>query len=92
MNTNTNTTDLAKAWRSSYGLPESLADLNTEALIDAIEREATGPLGSYNPVAKVTCPHCGGIMEAYHAKVHVYTTEYRSAELAAEARGERVAD
>jgi hypothetical protein len=36
-----------------------------------IEKQATGSFGTYNPVAKVTCPHCGGIMQAIDAKKHI---------------------
>ena len=38
-----------------------------------IEKQATGSFGTYNPIAKVTCPHCGGIMQAIDAKKHVGT-------------------
>jgi hypothetical protein len=45
---------------------------NSEATqIKSIETQATGSFGTYNPVAKVTCPHCGGIMQAIDAKAHV---------------------
>ena len=45
---------------------------NTEATqIESIEKQATGSFGTYNPVAKVTCPHCGGTMQAIDAKKHI---------------------
>jgi hypothetical protein len=43
---------------------------NTEATKN-IEKQATGSFGTYNPVAKVTCPHCGATMQAIDAKKHV---------------------
>lgn len=63
-----------REWRRSYGMPESTEDLMAAALADQarydIKAQATGAFG-YNPVAKVTCPHCGGIMEAIDALKHV---------------------
>lgn len=42
-----------------------------DQMIQDIEKQATGPMGTYNPVAKVTCPHCGGKMQAIDAKKHI---------------------
>ena len=53
------------------GLERNRPDMkNTEATRN-IEAQATSTFGKYNPVAKVTCPHCGGIMQAIDAKKHV---------------------
>ncbi len=37
-----------------------------------IESQATGAFGTYNPIAMVTCPHCGGTMQAIDAKKHIH--------------------
>lgn len=36
-----------------------------------IEAQATSAFGTYNPIAKVICPHCSGTMQAIDAKKHV---------------------
>lgn len=41
------------------------------AQIQNIEKQATGSFGTYNPIAKVICPHCGGRMQAIDAKKHI---------------------
>lgn len=43
-----------------------------EQMLQDIEAQASGFTG-YNPVAKVTCPHCGGKLQAIDAKAHVRT-------------------
>lgn len=43
-------------------------------MIQDIEKQASSAFG-YSPTRKVTCPHCGGIMQAIDAKAHVRTAK-----------------
>jgi hypothetical protein len=47
-----------------------MENTNRSNQVENIEKQATGFSG-YNPVAKVTCPHCGATMQAIDAKKHV---------------------
>lgn len=40
-------------------------------MLRSIERQATEGRMHYNPLTKVTCPHCGATMQALDAKAHV---------------------
>lgn len=46
-------------------------EMTKQQMVESIEKQATKSTFGYNPVAKVTCPHCGGTMQAIDAKKHI---------------------